>query len=64
MKNNKPKAAKKEVLPIEKDKKQASEIKREQKDFEKLFEKCVNVGKVSNLKTPKNQSQSDIVRGK
>ncbi len=36
---------KKEILPIEKDKKQASEIKREQKDFEKLFEKCVNVGK-------------------
>ena len=45
MKNNKPKTEKKEILPIEKDKKQASEIKREQKDFEKLFEKCVNVGK-------------------
>ncbi len=40
---------KKEILPIEKDKKQASEIKREQKDFEKLFEKCVNVGKVLNI---------------
>lgn len=36
---------KKEVLPIEKDKKQASEIKCEQKDFEKLFEKCVNMKK-------------------
>lgn len=57
---------KKEILPIEKDKKQASEtegsrakpenkeiaseIKREQKDFEKLFEKCVNTGVNSQIK--------------
>ncbi len=41
---------KKEILPIEKDKKQASEIKREQKDFEKLFEKCVNMGINSQIK--------------
>jgi hypothetical protein len=33
---------KKEVLPIEKDKKLANEIKLDQKEFEKLFEKCVN----------------------
>ena len=33
---------KKEVLPIEKDKKLANEIKPDQKEIEKLFEKCVN----------------------
>ena len=58
MKNNKPKTEKREIVPIEKDKKQASEIKREQKEFEKLFEKCVNIGKVSNLKTPKNHDKA------
>jgi hypothetical protein len=55
MKNNKSKTEKKEILPIEKDKKQASEIKREQKDFEKLFEKCVNVGTYSQAKIKHNK---------
>ena len=53
---------KKEILPIEPkvgicqtDKKQASAIKREQKDFEKLFEKCVNVGTYSQAKIKHNK---------
>ena len=41
---------KKEIVPIEKDKKLASEIKRDQKEFEDLFIKCVNYSNKTNDK--------------